>query len=330
MSAPLNRLRDLKNLRGGFRRIVRRKWRVSKINFSKVFVRHFGPVPYFDVDSGKTVDLRPFLSSDARKPGISAFMRLKNEEQFVELAIESVIDSLDELVIVYNGCTDRTPDIVEACRLRYPDRIRVFEYTPEIAQLGSVEHERTPMGSPHSMVNYSNFALAKTTRKVAIKIDGDEFYLKEPFRQLTEEIRGGKHSLPIGISGINLWDEEGEIFVNARNPILSGIDKGFFVVTPQTFFVHYRLFELFTYAFGRSAGICFYHLKGLKKDRGLGTYFLEAGKTRFSRERVEVLKSPPLKRWKDFHNLMGNPKTLPEPASLGLRATARAQSSSQK
>lgn len=325
MPESVDRLPGLKGFQWGFRGIIKQKWKANRINLSKLYVRHFGQVPYFDVERGRTVDLRPFLSPDSRKPGISGFMRLKNEEQFVERAIESVIDSLDELVIVYNGCTDRTPEIIESCRLRYPDRIRVFEYRPEIAQPGSVEHERTPMDSPHSMVNYYNFALVKTTRKVAIKIDGDECYLKDPFRQLTGEIRAGKRSMPIGVSGINLWDEKGEIFVNGGHPILSGLDRGFFTVTPQTFFVHYPLYELFTYAFGRSAGIYFYHLKGLKEDRGLGNYVTRAGETRFNSRKIKSLRSPDLMSWNDFHILMGSPGELPDPALLGLHATVRSQ-----
>jgi glycosyltransferase involved in cell wall biosynthesis len=321
----VNRLKSLKGFQGGFRGTIKKSWKAGKINFSNLYVRHFGKVPYFDVETGKTVDLRTFLSPDSRKHGISGFMRLRNEAQFVETAIESVIGGLDELVIVYNGCTDRTSEIIESCRLRHPDRIRVFEYQPEIARPGSVEHQRTPMGSPHSMVNYYNFALVKTTRKVAIKIDGDDCYLKEPFRQLTGEIRAEKRSMPIGVSGINLWDEKGEIFVNSRHPILSGVDRGFFTVTPQTFFVHYPLYELFTYAFGRSAGICYYHLKGLKEDRGLGNYVTRTGETRFSTRKIRSLRSPDLMSWKDFHTLMGSPEELPNPAVLGLRATVRSE-----
>jgi len=325
MSESFNQLQRLKKIQGGFRGSLKRLWRAGKVNISKYPVRHFGQVPYFDIETGQTVDLRPFLSPGSRKPGISGFMRLKNEEQFVEMAIESVIDCLDELVVVHNGCTDHTPEIVESCRARYPDRIRVYEYAPVIAQPGSADHQRTPMGSPHSMVNYYNFALAKTTHRIAIKIDGDECYLKGPFKRLADEVRAGEQSIPIGVSGVNLWDEGDEIHVNDQHPIMSGLDKGFFTVNQQSFFVHYPLYEVFTYAFGRSAGIYFYHLKGLKADRGLGNYFTETGETRFSSAKVQGLKSPELMPWKEFHMLMGNSEALPEPTALGLHATVRVQ-----
>ncbi len=156
---------------------LRFKWTAKKINYTKFFVRNFGQVPYFDVEREKRVDLRSYLDGASRKPGISGFMRFRNEEQFVEMAIESVICCLDELVIVHNGCTDRTPQIIEACRQRHPEQIRIYEYKPAVGLPGSAEHRSQPMDSQHSLVNYYNYALTKTSHKIAIKIDGDELYL---------------------------------------------------------------------------------------------------------------------------------------------------------
>lgn len=311
---------QLHKLRGGFRGAIKRKLRAKKINYTKFFVRHFGRIPYFDVETGKMEDLRPCLVTTSRKPGISGFMRLKNEEQFVEASIESVIDSLDELIIVHNGCTDRTPEIVESCRLRHPNRIRIFEYKPRVFPPGSVQHLQEPMGSPHSLVNYYNYALAKTTRKVAVKIDGDEIYLRGPFKQLADEIRAEKCSTPIGISGLNLWDAKGEVSINANHPVMASLDKGFFTVSPRTFFVHDRHYELFTFAFERSAGIFFYHVKGMKKDRGVGNYFVQPGETTFSSAKLGGLTSPALMSWQDFSLLMENTEKFTDPAALGLRA----------
>jgi len=312
--------RGMKKLSGGIRGAVKHKLRAKRINYSKLFIRNFGRVPYFDVELGRTADLRPCLDPRLRKPGISGFMRLKNEAQFVETAIESVIGCLDELVIVHNGCTDRTPEIIESCRLRHPDRIRIFEYEPEVFPPGSPEHLREPMGSPNSLINYYNFALVKTTRKVAIKIDGDELYLERPFRQLTDSIRSGHYPIPVGISGLNLWDEKGAIHVNASRPITSGLDAGFFTVNPRTFFVHFRRYELFTYAFERTAGVFYYHLKGMKKDRGLGNYDFQSGATTFSPAKVARLKAPQLMTWQQFMLQMDDPTLFPEPSALGLRA----------
>ncbi|GAJ65694.1 hypothetical protein HI13_contig00042-0004 [Edwardsiella piscicida] len=43
------------------------------------------------------------------------------------------------------------------------------KYTPQ----GSKEHISLPPDSVNSLVNYYNYALSMTTRKYAVKIDGD-------------------------------------------------------------------------------------------------------------------------------------------------------------
>ena len=54
----------------------------------------------------ETVKKPFFLNSDfaaARKrPGISAFMRLHNEEDFAAAAINSILPFFDEIIVVYN------------------------------------------------------------------------------------------------------------------------------------------------------------------------------------------------------------------------------------
>ena len=42
------------------------------------------------------------LRADARPPGISAFMRIRNGADFLEAAISSHIDHVDEIVAVHN------------------------------------------------------------------------------------------------------------------------------------------------------------------------------------------------------------------------------------
>jgi len=50
---------------------------------------------------------------DPAKSGISAMVRLRNEEDSAAAALEFIQLFFDEFVIVYNQCTDRTPEIVE-------------------------------------------------------------------------------------------------------------------------------------------------------------------------------------------------------------------------
>lgn len=49
-----------------------------------------------------------FLSEEERLEGISGFMRLRNEAEFLERSVDSWMPLLDELIIVYNNCQDIT------------------------------------------------------------------------------------------------------------------------------------------------------------------------------------------------------------------------------
>ena len=46
------------------------------------------------------------------RPGLTGFMRAKNEGRFIGVCIDSVIDALDELIVVYNDCTDDTEAVL--------------------------------------------------------------------------------------------------------------------------------------------------------------------------------------------------------------------------
>lgn len=115
------------------------------------------------------------------KNGVSGLMRVKNDEEFVEACIESCIEALDELVIVYNDCSDTTPNILEKERQKYPDKIRIFEYKDKVYAVNLTKEEfdyaqTLPDNSPHLLCNYYNFALSKVSYKFAVKIDADQIY----------------------------------------------------------------------------------------------------------------------------------------------------------
>ena len=60
--------------------------------------------------------------------GVSGIMRVKNDGDFIKACVESCIDALDELIIVWNDCTDNSADEIEKIRQRYPNKIKTYEY----------------------------------------------------------------------------------------------------------------------------------------------------------------------------------------------------------
>ena len=69
-----------------------------------------------------------------RKPGISVLIATQNEEAIVGLCIRSFLDFGDELIVVDNGSTDHTKEIVRNLEAQFPQKIKFFD-RPELPDL---------------------------------------------------------------------------------------------------------------------------------------------------------------------------------------------------
>jgi hypothetical protein len=90
-----------------------------------------------------------------RPLGVSAIVRVKNEEEWIEPSLLSVSDAVDELVVVDNGSTDRTPEILARLSRALSPKVKLF-FRP---------------GLDH--VDLTAFALAQASFRWALKWDGD-------------------------------------------------------------------------------------------------------------------------------------------------------------
>ena len=134
------------------------------------------------------------INEEKLKRGVSGIMRVKNDADFIKASVESCIDALDELIIVYNDCSDNSPQVIEEMRLKYPDRIKVYEYKHKVysINLTKAEYEYAkslPNNSPHLLCNYYNFALSKVTYRHAMKIDADQIYFTEKLKKTCDIYR---------------------------------------------------------------------------------------------------------------------------------------------
>jgi len=121
------------------------------------------------------------LVSD-REYGVSGLMRVSNEENTVRQSIESVINVVDELVVVYHNCKDKTVDILNDLSLKYK-KISIFEYTQYVipANTGGYVEGFNPS---HSLANYYNYGLSKCRYNWFLKIDADQIYFEEELDKL--------------------------------------------------------------------------------------------------------------------------------------------------
>lgn len=221
-----------------------------------------------------------------RRPGISAFVRTRNGADFIAPTILSHADYVDEIVAVYNQCTDATEAILAGLQDRLgPDKLKLFHYLPRVHPPGSAEHAAEPGASPSSVVNYSNFALAQTTRQIVVKLDDDHIAFDRLLQPMIAGLR--RDGLAPGrmncFSGLNLArDADGRVGIHAGTPFSGNGDIGFFSMTPDAYFVHDRRFEDFRkYHFRRVfTGFAYWHMKYLKTGLGFANYEIETGTNR--------------------------------------------------
>ncbi len=234
------------------------------------------------------------LRAGARRAGVGAFMRIRNGADFLERTILSHIGFFDEIVAVYSHCTDETPDILARLEQAHGGRLRVFHYADKVFAPGSTGHAATPPGSPQSMVNYSNFALAMTTTRTVTKLDDDHLAIGDAVGAVVKELRarGGAGDDMLSFSGINLIRASGGGLAIPRQDPLSGSgDIGFFDVTGNTVFTHDRRFERVPRPAGRRRfrGFLYWHLKYLKTGLGFANYDLaENPDGRFARRKQRL------------------------------------------
>ncbi len=142
----------------------------------------YNPLDYIvkDEDIKKLDEERPL--------GISGHLRVKNEEMSIAQSIDSCIDALDELIITYNTSEDNTEKILKEYQKKYPDKIKLYHYKPNIINYISTTKELENFKSKnmsyetnsiHSLANYYNFGYTKIKYKYYMKIDADQIYFTE-------------------------------------------------------------------------------------------------------------------------------------------------------
>ena len=135
------------------------------------------------------------MDIESRKEGLSGIMRVKNEGRSVGECIDSVIDALDELIVVYNDCTDDTESILCKKVEQYGDKIKIYPFNHDllVTNLTLEQYEYAvslPEDSPRLHCTQCNFALDQSTYKYAVKIDPDQLYFVDEVRKWRDACLG--------------------------------------------------------------------------------------------------------------------------------------------
>lgn len=129
--------------------------------------------PYYENSEGlDAFNINPDHWRD-RPAGLSAMLRVKNEADFLDASVESIIGWHDEVCIFVQGAQeDDTTDIALGLSARYPSKVHVFFYPFDSVHNGPGHHLQ-PRGSVYERAYFYNWCLAKTRFAYANKWDGD-------------------------------------------------------------------------------------------------------------------------------------------------------------
>jgi glycosyltransferase involved in cell wall biosynthesis len=248
-----------------------------------------------------------------RLDGVSGLMRVKNEERTVRQSVESVINVVDELVIIHHNCTDNTIPILLELAKKYP-KISLYEYTQHVIPANTNGYVEG-FDQKFTLANYYNFGLLKCKYKWVLKIDADQIYFEEELKTLFENKRSGCYHCMIGFNVI--IDKNGDITVgNFENIPINGHHGDHFLTeikigscfripkyedgTYCQFEQYYEpgiCWDVFDFSIG---GAFWYHLRQFK-ELGLDFCFTEEEKN-LVEERVsfEYLRSKLCKKYIDL------------------------------
>lgn len=107
-----------------------------------------------------------------RPIGISAFVRCKDEEEYIIASLLSTYRVFDEIVVVLNNSKDKTRELIEDLTTDHP-KIRLLEYPQYVSALGPNYLEKVRKEPSSSLASYYNWCMEQTTFSHVCKWDGD-------------------------------------------------------------------------------------------------------------------------------------------------------------
>lgn len=190
-----------------------------------------------------------------RPLGISAFVRCKNEEEYIVASLASVHRVFDEIVVILNKSTDRTAGLVQDLMTDHP-KIRLLSYDVECAAIGPGYLDSVKEAPSRSLAKYYNWCTAQTTYSHVCKWDGDMIALPT-IERVREMI--ATHDIVV----FDGYDVLGE-YTTDYEPRIFRYDP------MRAKYADWDLYEILTHDYRKHARIdekCYLHMKLLKKDQ---------------------------------------------------------------
>ena len=170
------------------------------------------------------------------KKGLSAMLRVKNEEKNIKNVLLGIKNVFNEIVLIDNNSQDNTLKVVKELmenEEELKEKIKIFDYPFDIARCG-MENFKTHPRSLHSLTYFYNYCLSKCSFSHVMKWDGDMFLpykLEKEFKLFISKLMDSDMPVLGIIKGLtvfkgfdanyyyrkNSYEEEIRIFNNLKN-----------------------------------------------------------------------------------------------------------------
>ena len=186
--------------------------------------------------------------------GLSAFVRCKNEEEYIVASLTSSYRVFDEIVVILNNSTDRTRELLQDLITDHP-KIRILDYEGDCAPAGVGYREMVDKDPERSLAKYYNWCLAQTTYSHVCKWDGDMIAL--PTLEVVRGLIGAQD-----VVGFDGYDVLGRNTTNCEARIFRYDPK-------HTRYEDWDLYEILKHEYPQVFLVeekCYLHMKLVKKD----------------------------------------------------------------
>lgn len=189
-----------------------------------------------------------------RAPGLSAFVRTKNEEEYIVASLLSGYRFFDEIVVVLNNSTDSTCKIIQELQTSYP-KIRLLNYDGHCSPVGPGYHERVISAPEKSLATYYNWCVNQTNYSHACKWDGD-MIATPALERARDHLQS--HDV-IAFDGHDVLGQD----TTSNEPRIFRVDVA------RARYVDWDLYEVLQHDYGRVISLeekCYLHMKLVKRD----------------------------------------------------------------
>jgi hypothetical protein len=149
----------------------------------------------------------------SHKHGISAMLRVKNEQDNIISCIESIYSAFNEIVIVDNGSNDKTLELIKDWKTNkdIKNKINIYTYPFVLSRCGG-ENRSTPENSLHGLAYFYNWCASKCKYSYICKWDADMIWnQKYNFDYIVKRLSKSE-LITFEFPGLTLYKDENALY----------------------------------------------------------------------------------------------------------------------